>query len=280
MEHTLVTSRNSFARHHPEERFKVNNREWGVLRAGNSGPKLLLLPGTLGRADIFWQQIEALQDKAQVLALSYPDNGTLAQWAADIIDILGTHKFEKPTVLGSSLGGYLAQFLAATYPAHFSGLVAANTLPTVVGVNQFRPYALDLEATPLDDLKGMFLEGLASWTTCGHPNAALGHLLLGEVNTRISGPEMRARLIVLKTAPELPAPTLPQSQTFLIDSGDDHLIPPPLRAQLRAELPAARCYHFKAGSHFPYVTHPAEYTAILEAVLGLAPAPANHEVIL
>ena len=44
--------------------------------------------------------------------------------------------------------------------------------------------------------------------------------------------------------------------------------------------PEARCYRFKAGSHFPYVTHPAEYTAILEEVPGLAPASANSEVTL
>ncbi len=44
--------------------------------------------------------------------------------------------------------------------------------------------------------------------------------------------------------------------------------------------PEARCYHFKAGSHFPYVTHSAEYTAILEEVPGLTPASANPEVTL
>jgi len=83
-----------------------------------------------------------------------------------------------------------------------------------------------------------------------------------------------------ETAPVLPPQTLPQSRTFIIDSGEDHLIPLPMRAELRTTLPAARGYHFKAGSHFPYVTHPAAYTAILKEVLGLAPASINTEVIL
>ena len=280
MENALINSRDAFARLHPEARFTINNREWGVLRAGQSGPVLLLLPGTLGRADIFWQQIEALEGTAQILALSYPDSGSLAQWVEDIVEILRTHTLKNITVLGSSLGGYLAQLLAATHPALFANLVAANTLPSVVEIAQFPPYSLDLEATPLSDLQSMFRAGLEGWISEGNPMAALGNLLLGEVTTRIPGPELRARLIVLKTAPELPAQSLPKSQIFIIDSGDDHLIPPPIRAQLRAALPAARRYHFAQGSHFPYVTHPAKYTAILEEILGLAPPSASSEVTL
>ncbi|HIP23824.1 MAG TPA: alpha/beta hydrolase [Rhodobacteraceae bacterium] len=280
MKNALIASRDAFARLHPEARLNINTREWGILRVGKSGPMLLLLPGTLGRADIFWQQIEALEGEAQILALSYPDGGSLAEWVEDIVVILGAHSFENITVLGSSLGGYLAQLLAATHPTLFTSLVAANTLPSVAGIAQFPPYSLNLETTPLGDLRAMFKAGLEGWVTEGNPNAVLGNLLLSEVTTRIPGPELRARLIALKTAPELPAQPLPKSQTFIIDSGDDHLIPPPMRAQLRAALPAARCYHFAQGSHFPYVTHPADYTAILQEVLGLTPPRVESEVSL
>ncbi len=276
----LIPSRDAFSRHHPESRQTVNGREWGVVRIGDSGPALLLLPGTLGRADIFWQQIEALAGKAQIMALSYPESGTLAQWAEDIVALLAAENMKDATVLGSSLGGYLAQLLTATHPSLFSGLVAANTLPSVAGISQFPPYSLDLEATPLAALQAMFQAGLAGWVTEGHPNAPLGTLLLREVSERIPGPELRARLMALKTAPELPAQTLPQSRIFIIDSGDDHLIPAPMRADLRKSLPAARCYHFAEGSHFPYVLRAAEYTAILEEVLGLVPPRPESEVIL
>ena len=263
----LIDSRDAFTRQHPERRISVNGREWGAIRLGNTGPKLILLPGTLGRADIFWQQIEALHRRAQILALSYPASGGLADWAADVAALMAQEDMQGAVVLGSSMGGYLAQYLAATQPEIFSGLVAANTLASVKGIDQAMPYALDLEATPIADLRQGFTSGLAQWAA-PHPNAALGALLIGEVESRIPAGELVARLKLLKYAPALPAPALPQSRTFIIDAGDDHLITAAMRAQLRDALPA-KAFHFATGSHFPYVTRPAEYTAILEEVLGL-----------
>jgi len=263
----LLASRDRFTSQHPERRVRVSGREWGVVRVGASGPKLILLPGTLGRADIFWQQIKPLHGRAQILALSYPASGGLEDWAADVAALMAQEDMQGAVVLGSSMGGYLAQYLAATRPALFSGLIAANTLASVKGIDQAMPYALDLDATPIADLRQGFTTGLAQWAA-PHPNAALSALLLGEVESRIPAGELVARLKLLKYAPELPAPALPQSRTFIIDVGDDHLISAPMRAQLRAALPA-KAFHFATGTHFPYVTRPAEYTAILEQVLGL-----------
>ncbi len=276
----LIKSRNHFSSHTPESVRQINGRDWGLIRAGSEGPKLLLLPGTLGRGDIFWQQIQSLMDRTQIMALSYPQSGTLQEWADDIAKILAQEAMQGAVILGSSLGGYLAQYLAASQPALFSGLIAANTLPSVEGIDQIMPYALDLKVTPAQDLRQIFRAGLQTWATPNHPNAALGALLLHEVNDRIPDAEFIARLEVLKTAPALPMPALPTSQTFIIDSGDDHLILAPMRAALRTNLPAAHRFHFASGSHFPYVTRPAEYTAILEQALRLSPMPTETEVTL
>ena len=272
MNNTLIHARDQFSNQHTEARRRINGREWGLTKVGKSGPKLLLLPGTLGRGDIFWQQMQALEGRAQVLALFYPASGSLPEWAADVADIIAAEAMQGAVVLGSSMGGYLAQYLAASRPALFSGLIAANTLPSVAGIDQTMPYALDLDTVPAAELRHIFCTGLHAWTTPNHPNAALGTLLLHEVKNRIPDGELTARLNVLKTAPALPAPALPKSRTFIIECGDDHLINAPLRAAQRAALPAAQCFHFATGSHFPYVTRSADYTAILKQVLQLAPA--------
>ena len=81
MSNPLIEDRDRFAALLPEERVTINGREWGTVAAGDQGPSLVLLPGTLGRADIFWQQIEALKGRARILALSYPANGGVAEWA-------------------------------------------------------------------------------------------------------------------------------------------------------------------------------------------------------
>ncbi len=276
----MIDCRDQFTARHPEQRQRLNGREWGLLRAGDTGPALLMLPGTLGRGDIFWQQIEALQGRARIMALSYPDSGSLTEWAGDIVALLRESDMQGAVILGTSMGGYLAQYLGATSAAPFSGLIAANTLPSVKGIDREMPYALNLNTIAPDALVHIFATGMANWTTPGHPYATLGALLLAEVKTRIPAPELIARLKALKHAPELPPPALPKAHSFIIDSGDDHLIPAAIRTMLAVRLPVRRHYHFETGSHFPYVIRPDTYTAILEEVLGLKPMGADAVVTL
>lgn len=271
----LTTARDSFAAAHPETRITVNGRDWGMIRAGATGPALVLIPGTLGRADIFWQQIAALQGQARIMALSYPGSGGIDAWAGDIAALIAAQGMQGATVLGSSLGGYLAQHLTAAHPGLVGGLVAANTLPSVAGLDQMMPYALDLWATPIDALRAGFTNGLSQWQTDGHPYGDLAGLLLTEVAGRIPEAEMRARLDALKTAGPLPPQVLGRDRVFTVESDDDHLIPPQVRAALRATLRPSRAFRFSAASHFPYVTRPDDYTALLREVLGLS-APHVH----
>ncbi|MCV2887376.1 alpha/beta fold hydrolase [Ruegeria aquimaris] len=269
-ERNLIAERDRFAARHPESRHVVNGRDWGVIRVGHSGPALVLIPGTLGRADIFWQQIAALSGEARILAVSYPASGGIADWAADLAQLIADAGMQGTTVLGSSLGGYLAQYLTATEPALCGGLVAANTLASVQGIDQMPPYAMDLVTTPIDDLRAGFEAGLSIWQAPDHPYRDLAPLLLQEVRGRIPEGELRARLQALKTAPDLPAQSLPHERIFTVQSDDDHLIVPPMREGLRAALAPVRAYRFRTASHFPYVTRPDAYTALLREILGLS----------
>jgi len=275
MTNPLIAARTAFSEGLPEETRSVNGRDWGVIRTGTHGPALVLLPGTLGRADIFWQQITALADDARILSLSYPASGGVADWAKDIADLLVAEEMTGATVLGSSLGGYVAQYLTATYPDLCGGLVAANTLPDASIVQAIPPYALDLSSVPIETLREGFLGGLQGWLAPDHPYADLAKLLFTEVEGRIPGPELRARLLALKTAPELPAHRLPNDRVFTVQSEDDHLIAPPVRAALRAVLQPVRAFCFSAASHFPYVTRAKDYTALLRETLSLDPIGAH-----
>ncbi|SDE03415.1 alpha/beta fold hydrolase [Ruegeria marina] len=265
----LVAERDRFATLHPEARHVVHRRDWGVIRAGQNGPALLLIPGTLGRADIFWQQIVALSGEARILSVSYPASGGIPDWADDLAQLIAEAGLQGATVLGSSLGGYLAQYLTAIRPELCGGLVAANTLASVQGIDQVPPYSLDLMATPIDTLRAGFETGLQGWCANDHRYRDLAALLLREVRGRIPEGELRARLQALKTAPDLPAQCLPQNRIFTVESDDDHLIHPQMRAGLKAALNPARTFRFRAASHFPYVTGPEAYTALLREVLGL-----------
>ncbi|TDK48069.1 alpha/beta fold hydrolase [Antarcticimicrobium luteum] len=268
MSNPLIAARNAFAMGFPERRVVLNVRDWGYIDTGQ-GPALLLIPGTLGRGDIFWQQITALSDRLRVVAVTYPETGGIAEWAEDLAALLDHLGIETASVLGSSLGGYLAQYFAAAHPGRVDTLFAANTLHSVAGLIDKMPYALDLDAAPIADLRAGFGQGLGAWAEAHPDQADLVELLLEEVGGRIPEPELRMRLKALKTAPELPPLTLSESGRFTIEADDDPLIPPEMRAAVRARVRPAAAYRFTWGGHFPYVARPEAYAALLEQALGL-----------
>jgi maspardin len=63
--------------------------------------------------------------------------------------------------------------------------------------------------------------------------------------------------------------TLASRDIVTIEADDDPLIPPEMRAAVRARLTPSVAYRFLSGGHFPYVARAADYTALLEQVLDL-----------
>lgn len=272
MTNALINARDDFARANPEQRVSLNGREWGLIDLDGSGPALLLIPGTLGRADIFWQQMAALKGRVRILSVSYPDSGGVEEWAGDLIALISDRDIEKVTVLGSSLGGYLAQYIAAVHPDRVERLIAANTLYDTVPAKRNPPYSSDLDLAPIEELRNGFGRGLGAWADSHPEQAELVELLLQEVGGRIPELELRNRLKGIKNAPVLPASMVSPANTVTIEAADDPLIPQFMRDEVRAVLTPAVSYHFESGGHFPYLARPELYTAILEEQLQLVAA--------
>jgi pimeloyl-ACP methyl ester carboxylesterase len=268
MTNALIADRNRFSVEHPEQRITLNDRDWGFLDVGQ-GPVLILIPGTLGRGDIFWQQIDALKGRLRIIAPSYPATGGVAEWCEDIIALMDHLNVDTASILGSSLGGYLAQFVAGKYPHRMDRLIAANTLHTTAGIDQRPPYSSDLDAGPIAELRAGFGAGLEGWRAAHPDQSNLVDLLLVEVGGRILEPELRRRLGAIKEGPVLPDLGLPSEKVFTIDAADDPLIPPEMRDAVRARLQPVVAYRYLSGGHFPYIARPDTYTALLEQVMGL-----------
>lgn len=272
MTNALIDSRNLFAAAHPEQRVLLNGREWGVVEIEGNGPVLLLIPGTLGRADVFWQQMVALKGRARILSVSYPQSGCVAEWSDDLIAMLDTLGIDKATVLGSSLGGYLAQYIAAAHPTRVERLIAANTLYDTAPAKQNPPYSSDLDAAPIAELRAGFGRGLGGWAATHPDQREVVELLLEEVAGRIPELELRNRLKGIKNALPLPPVGVASENIVTIEGADDPLIPLFMRDEVRAVLKPAVSYRFESGGHFPYLARPELYTALLEEQLGLVAA--------
>lgn len=269
-ENLLVQSRSGFLANHPEQTRILNGRKWGYIQTGSIGPCLLLLPGTLGRADVFWQQIEALQDKARIISLSYPEETGIENWASDIVLLLEQENWTGVTVLGSSLGGYLAQYLINQYPDGFSKLIAANTLCDAGDIKNKPPYSLDISNIEIEQLRKPWAANVEAGKVEHPERSDMTDLLLAEINGRIPALELKSRLLALKHAPKLIGHTFAHTGTYSIEAEDDPLIPAAMRASVRSRINPVVAYEFLEGGHFPYLIRAEAYTSLLKEILGLA----------
>ena len=85
-----------------------------------------MLPGSVGTCEMFFEQIAALAPAIRLIAVSYPaepDPFHLADGLARLMDQIG---LRTASILGSSFGGYWAQFVALRHAARVDHLFLGN----------------------------------------------------------------------------------------------------------------------------------------------------------
>ncbi len=241
------------------------------------GPALVFLHGMAGDGSAWWQQLLYFQDRYRVLAPSYPDAKDLAGLAERVLaalDALGVGEF---VVVGSSLGGYLAQYLVKAVPHRVPAAVFANTFPPnneIARKNGLLARAARL--LPESLVRAAFLRQIErSIVPAGDHDPLLRHYLVENVR-KLSKGNLLARWRALITPFEPPRPEIPH---LLVEASNDPLIPESLRILLPATYPRARRFVFEGGGHFPYLNRPQAYNAMLKDFLvssGMAERPPSR----
>ncbi|MHA2427952.1 MAG: alpha/beta hydrolase, partial [Candidatus Hermodarchaeia archaeon] len=107
---------------------EVDGVGWEYLNMGE-GKAILFLHGMGGAYDIWFQQFEALKGEYQLIAATYPGIGSLAQMETGLLAVLDEVGVSQFNILGTSLGGYIAQYLVARHPERIIKAIFANTFP-------------------------------------------------------------------------------------------------------------------------------------------------------
>jgi len=261
----------TFRQEHPLQQIEVDRVAWEYISFGQGDETILFLHGMTGAADIWWQQMVALSDRYRVISLTYPPVNSLDAMSRGVLAILEQEGVTKVNVVGSSLGGYLTQYLVATYPEMTERAVFANTFPpndliaeknkTIGAMLPYLP-----EWLVMNVLRDSF-EGDV-YTASGNSELVLAYLLeqsYGRMNkAQVVG---RFHCVVDPfTAPDLAALGIP---VMIIEVDNDPLVEEILREQLRAAYPGATVHTLHAVGHFPYLNAPDEYTALLEKFLSI-----------
>ncbi len=261
----VLTSLRAYRSDHVPERVDVRGRIWSYLRLGTRPQSVLFLHGLGGSHDIWWQQMRALSDRYSVIAIAYPPEATLAGGALGIQGVLDREGVERVHLVGTSMGGYLAQYFTAVQPERVASLVMSNTLPPGDWIDEeFGTLARLLPIVPSWVPQRIYRRTIEASIVpaAGGSRLVRGYLL--EQSYRLTKRDFRARLSVLRTdfqTPDLGALAIP---ALIVESSNDPSIPPEVRADLAGAYPDVQVIDLGEVGHFPYLNRPAAYTRTLE----------------
>lgn len=241
-------------------------------RVVGDGPRnVLLVHGWMMSGAVFNELVELMDTTGLRLVIpdlrgsgdsGAPTGGyTLEQHARDVLAVADHAGLKRFTVVGHSMGGQLAQWVAAQEPARVDGVMLLNTVPAA-GL-PLPPDAAGLFRTSANDReKQKIILGLA----CKQLSpAALERLLdvaggvaKGSIEGSFdawTGGGFAAKLASI-TAPTLVVAT------------DDPFLPPAfLRQAVVSLIQNARLVYLPGPGHYPQVERPAETAALLTSFL-------------
>ena len=264
-----VGSLQAFRSNNPPASLEVNGLKWEYLSTGSGPQTIVFLHGMTGSYDIWWQQIEALKDSYRVVAVTYPAAASLAKMENGLLAILAKEGVDKFNVVGTSLGGYFAQYLVSRNPERIEKAVLANTFPPNDlikekngAIGSLIPYLP--EWLVMNVLRGSFAGSI-------YPASGNDEMTLAFLN-EISAGRMRKGQVAARYAcivEKFDPPTDTTIPLLIIEASNDPLVEAALREQLIDTYPTAKVVTVDNG-HFPYISTPDFYTQTLEVFFGVS----------
>lgn len=228
--------------------------------AGSAGGRaVVLLPGSSGTSAFFHRVLPLLPaGRAAPVLVDYPGPPgpeTLAAELGRVLDALG---LSDPVVVGCSYSAYWLQHLPRVAPGRAGHLILCNGFVEAADLLPSPLFDPDhIRRTPATDLRG-------EWAERARANAgtALGDLSFWSMTRGLAAEDLKGRLISVATARPIPRGAEPWPDLTIVDCDDDPIVRHEARARFRATHPQARKLTL-TGGHFPYVTEPAGFAAML-----------------
>lgn len=237
----------------------VAGHAWPYIDTRGDGPTLVLLPGSVGTCEMFYKQIAALGRDLRLISVSYPalsNPEQLADGLAGLLDHLG---IDRASVLGSSFGGYWAQFFGLRHPARVETLFLGNTFIT----------AEELFANPLfnpDWIRGTAAADMQTFwrdRVTQAPDSELKAIQLDMLSGRQDAENLKSRFVGVIEARTCPPIGVPPSNIVIIDCADDPIIPPASRQAVADRFASATRITLPFGGHYPHILNAEAYNAAI-----------------
>ena len=256
---------------------QLHYREYG--QRDPSQPSLLLLHGLFGSA-VNWHGIaRRLQGRLHILSPDLRNHGRsphsntmdYPSMAGDILRLLDTLRLEHAVLVGHSMGGKAAMWLALHHPERVRALVVVDIAP-VRYRHGFSDILRALESVPLESLQN---RAAADKALAGSLDSPLlrGYLLQNLVREddrwswRINLPALRRNMDKIVDFPVPPADRQFPGDTLFIYGGQSDYLNPDNAVSARRFFPYARLRLIPEAGHWVYSDAPEAFVTALSAFL-------------
>ncbi len=252
---------------------RLNNVDIAYRLNGQGSPVLLLHP--VGLDSSWWQPFaEQLAPRFRVLAMDFRGHGgsakvrgklELADLADDAAALLRKLKLAPAQVVGLSMGGMVAQYLAIRHPELVRSLALLGTICTLPDEARKQMLARG-EAARKEGMKTVLAATLERWFTPAALTSELArrceqHLLQDDVEGWAASWGAISRIETMPQLKSIKAPTL-------VVTGDKDLSTPPAAAKMIAgAIPGASLSIIEGAPHMGPYEQPQSYLPPVAAFL-------------
>jgi pimeloyl-ACP methyl ester carboxylesterase len=270
---SLPFSLGTLHEHHPTQFISVHGKIWQIRdtaskKIATDVPPLVLLPGALGTGDVFHHLLTGLGERQRLISVSFPplaDSGALADSLVQLMDAMDLSVID---LLGTSLGGYVAQIMALRHRQRIRKLILANTFYDP-GLQQARwPPAEQYAKLSSDEVLAAARLQLKNGPTPTPAHSELKQLMLALVGEQQDRNHVKAMRLAVLTAKPLEKVTIEAANLTLIDDEFDPVIATETRIQMRHRYASSRLFKISEGGHFPAILQPSAFQDAIVAALG------------
>jgi esterase len=246
-------------------------------KIGNSGSNILILHGLFGNKGN-WQSIARhLSTNHQVYTLDLRNHGnsphanemSYCAMTDDVIGFIEQHNLSTISLIGHSMGGKVAMYLALNYPQLIKRLVIVDIAPVNYS-HDFNDIFNGLFNVPLTEIKSRkeaekyLIEKIDD---NGTRQFLLQNLCLGKNHWRFNLPILKQSISKIVAFPAIDKEKKFTAQTLFLGGQESNYINDDNRKDIKHFFPEAQIVKIKAAGHWLHAEKPKIVKNILSAFL-------------